>query len=221
MKNKYIQRLKEKVIQEASAHIVEGEQLVYIPTGMSQAEYQLSDLYHDYTNYYSSDGIKQYANHFFISNVRLIKKIGESKKIRFTGIVGYQQLKEGMKDVIIIKPSYENKYVNSFRDDQNKLMGNAHNRVYLENNQFNNYFEVYATDQIKAREIITMDYMERLVMIRSKLNAPIKIIYKGNRKYIAIWNQRIIEEKRLYQQGIKLEGIVLKLKGIYKILDVI
>ena len=86
-------------------------------------------------------------------------------------------------------------------------MGNDSQKVYLESAEFEKYFEVCSKNQIKAREIVTPKYMEDLLNIKLKLGVPIKVIYKGNMKYIAIWNKKILDDKSIFRRNLDLKAL--------------
>ena len=131
------------------------------------------------------------------------------------------KLDDFYNDEIIIKPDYENKFVSTLVDSKNKIFGENENVVRLENLEFEKYFEVYSKDQIKARQLITVEYMENMVKVKRKLNTLIKVRYCGDKKYVAIWNKRLIDEKDFYKNGIKLDKIKENIKEIYEAIQTV
>jgi len=57
-------------------------------------------------------------------------------------------------------------------------------KVNLENIEFENKYDVYSQDQIYARKIITLTFMEKLLCATNKLNKGIQISFKNNNIYI-------------------------------------
>lgn len=221
LRNHFLKNIKTRVMFEVLPKVLDGKELIYVPNGIPKKEFNASKMYIDYTNYYSSDGVKDFFNDFFISNVVARKKIGDRKLIRFSGIYGYMKLNEPVKEEIIIKPGHENKYVNTVIESKNKMLETSANKLSLENPKFDYFFDAYSKDQVKAREIVTIPYMEMLVQIRERLKVPIKIVYKEDRKYIAIWNDRILSEDSIYKEGVNIEKLAIKLKSIYKIFEIL
>jgi len=59
-------------------------------------------------------------------------------------------------------------------------------RITLESPDFERDFEVYATDQVEARVLLTPTMMERLVDLKRKLGSPPRLAFAGNRVLLAI-----------------------------------
>ena len=63
--------------------------------------------------------------------------------------------------------------------------------VELESNDFNKTFDVYSSDQVEARELLTPDIMERLLdLSRIHADAPIRCSYVNQKLYLAIKEPR-------------------------------
>lgn len=217
VKNKTLKDIKNKIFINIFSDLISDYKIIYNSLGISKKEFQDSGLYSNYTDYYTSDGLKVLSNNLNIANVLALRKEENRKTTVFNGIFGYMQTEEFYEDEIIIKPDVENKYVKDILDEKSKLLGNSKYIVRLENSEFEKYFEVYSKNQIKARQLITPDYMEKIVAIRKTINAPIKIIYFGNKKYVALWDMRILNEKEIYKNGVNIEKIR---ENVEKIIDI-
>jgi len=63
-------------------------------------------------------------------------------------------------------------------------------RVALESPDFEKAFEVYSSDQVAARYLLTPTAMERLLAFRNRLNAKIWLGFEGQEILIAIYDNR-------------------------------
>lgn len=219
IKNKLYKWIKNNVLEQIIPGLFENKKTIYVEDGISQKIFNDSGMYRNYNKYFSSDGIKDSMNNFCFANVTAIRKNEENKHTAFIGIFGYEKVDDFYENEILIKPDIENKYAKNLVNNKDKMLGNTSNVIRLENNEFERYFEVFSKDPIKARQLITTTYMENLLDIKKQIGEPIKIVYYGNKKYIAIWNKRIIEEKSIYKNGVNIKKIQERLEGIYKIFE--
>lgn len=217
-KETLMRKIKREIIDNLISGIFKNRFMEYNAEGISKKSFDESGIYTGYNKFYSSDRIKSSDDRICIANVTAIHEEENNKNTLFYGIFGYMETEEFYPNEIIIKPDVENKYVSNVINTKNKIIGASNNSVRLENNEFERYFEVYSKDQIKARQVVTVEYMENLLELKQELNALIKILYIGNRKYIAIWNERIIDEKAIYKYGIKLNEIEERIGKILKLL---
>lgn len=218
-KNSTMKYIKNSIIEYIIREIFEKKSVKYIQNGIPKKVFDDSRMYGGYNQYYSSDGLKMENDNFYIANVTAIEKDENNKKSVFVGIFGYLQTEEFYSEPIVIKPDVENKYISNLKNSKNKIIGNSTDVVRLENNEFEKYFEVYAKNQIEARQIVTVEYMENLLELKKQMNTLIKIIYIGNKKYVAIWNERIIDEKSIYKKGINLAEIKKRIENIIKVFE--
>lgn len=182
------------------------EAILYFPVGSMKNDFVNSNIYNGYNNLFFTEQVN-IGNRFKIANTLATDRTDESRVIKFDGIFAAKKIDEFYENEIIIKPDFENKYVSSVVISKDKLMGNDSQKVYLENAEFEKYFEVCSKNQIKAREIVTPKYMENLLNIKLKLGVPIKVIYKGNMKYIAIWNKKILDDKSIFRRNLDLKAL--------------
>ena len=182
------------------------EAVLYFPVGSMKNDFVNSNIYNGYNNLFFTEQVN-IGNGFKIANTLATDRTDESRVVKFDGIFAAKKLDEFYENEVIIKPDFENKYVSSIVISKDKLMGNDSQKVYLENAEFEKYFEVCSKNQIKAREIVTPKYMEDLLNIKLKLGVPIKVIYKGNMKYIAIWNKKILDDKSIFRRNLDLKAL--------------
>lgn len=197
-------KLKSKIVNYFFAsRKSENKRVLYLLEGNMKKEFIASNIYNEYNNLFFTDQINL-ENSFKISNTLAVYKTNNTRIVKFDGIFAWTQNNESYENEIIIKPNFENKYISGIAISKDKLFGNDSQRVYLENSEFEKYFEVYSKNQIKARELITPKYMENLLNIKLKLGVPIKVIYKGNEKYIAIWNKKLLNDKVIFKKNLDL-----------------
>ena len=182
------------------------EAISYSSTGNLKKDFVNSNIYSGYNNLFFTEQVN-IGNDFKIANTLATNKTDESRVVKFDGIFASKKVDEFYENEIVIKPDFENKYVSSLAISKDKFMGNDTQKVYLENSEFEKYFEVYSKNQIKARELITPMYMENLLKLKLKLGVPIKVIYKGNMKYIAIWNKKILDDKNIFKRNLDLKAL--------------
>lgn len=218
-KRKVFKSIKEELFIKILPSLFENNKLIYNEIGIPKSEFINSRIYRNFTDFYTSDGIKELSRDLYVANVTAMRKEENRKTTVFKGIFGYMKTKEFYENEIIIKPDIENKYVKNVLDEKGKILGDNVNVIRLENNEFERNFEVYSKDQIKARQLITPVYMEDLVKIKNEINAPIKIVYLGDKKYVAIWNMRIIDEKDILKNGVNIDSIKERIEKIFEIFD--
>ena len=167
--------------------------------------------YDDYTssNYISGrvDGGKQFAMSNIAVSVETTDSDGNtSSHTVFKGIFAVLETGQANGFELTIAPDVKNKYINQLLNSIKK-MGGVKNIVRLENVEFERYFEVYSDNQIEARKIITIEFMEKLMLLRKKLNKPITIIYKDSKIYLFAANLIIAPKTKLLFKGLTNEII--------------
>jgi|GEM_PF-2473999 len=94
-------------------------------------------------------------------------------------------------------------------------------KVNLENIEFENKYDVYCSDQIYARKIITLTFMEKLLFATDKLNARIQISFRNNNIYMAISGLQLINDSALFTKKIDMLNIAKDIDNILRIVDTI
>lgn len=75
----------------------------------------------------------------------------------------------------------------------------AEKSIDLENEDFNNAFDVQTTDDIKARYILSSSMMERLLKFKSNHRQKIEISFVHSRMYVALSSGRNYFEPKLFE----------------------
>lgn len=86
-------------------------------------------------------------------------------------------------------------------------------RVELEDPQFESVFEVYSSDQVEARYLLTTAFMERLLALAQRANkgqitSAVQGIFKANRLILAVpSHHNLFEPKHVLKSAFDLEDI--------------
>lgn len=94
-------------------------------------------------------------------------------------------------------------------------------KVNLENMEFEEKYDVYCADQIYARKIITLTFMEKLLYATNKLNTRIRLSFKENNIYIAIDNIHVINDNNILSNKIDIENIAKEVDNILEVIKTI
>ena len=65
-------------------------------------------------------------------------------------------------------------------------MGREGERVLLEDPKFEDVFEVYSTDQVEARYLLTPAFMERLLSLRNRLGGRMQAAFLNEKLYLSV-----------------------------------
>ncbi len=202
-----IKCLKEEVTNSLYKTIINFDFKPY--SGIYQGLYRKSNFIDKYDGYnvenFIAGKLEDHTN-FQICDL-LLSKIykdsngNEHKNVLFKGIFGVLDSEEIHNFTIRINPDINNKYINRIAVGMRKMVG-IKNTVRLENPEFERYFEVYSDNQIEAREILTIEFMEKLLILRKKINKEITIIYKEGKIFFFIRRGKLINEKTLMRKGV-------------------
>ena len=200
-------RLKDKVTSSLNEIITD---FVFKPNdGISETLYKKSSSTYMYDKYnvknFMSGKLEDYTN-FQMCDLTLTKEYkgsnGDSyNDVIFTGLFGVLDSKEIHDYTIRIDPDVKNKYINRIVAKMKKFAG-IKDIVRLENPEFERYFEVHSDNQLEARKILTMEFMEKLLILRKEINKEITIIYKYGKIFFFIRKGKLIDEKMLMKKGV-------------------
>lgn len=177
-----------------------------------------SNLYDSFNcSYYSQDSITAKVNNKDVGMYELEVETGSGKHRRtvfsglFLHIVLDKTLQSDMK--IVCNTSKDFGIIKTLFANEDK--------VNLENIDFENKYDVYCLDQIYARKIITLNFMEKLLYATEKLNRIIQISFKKNNIYIAINGLQLINDSNLFSKKIDMVNIAREIDNILTIVDTI
>ena len=196
------------ILMESISHDIRNFR--FVPdAGLPHHLFEASGFIKNYNEYISNNSIigKVHNGKDFIISEILVKQVivGEdnarSETLLFDGIFGVLDAKKVNTFYLDITPDFRNKFANKVVADFKKMLGNKH-VVRLENPEFERYFEVYSDDQIEARKVITLEFMEKLLEVRKNMGQNITIIYVGNKIFFFIQHGVIANTRSLLTQGV-------------------
>lgn len=195
------------ILMSKISHDIKGFR--YIPdAGLPIQFFEDSGFIRGYDEYCSDNfitGKVENGKDFIISEI-LVKQVilsednTRSESILFDGIFGVLDAKKVNTFYMDITPDFKNKFANRVFADFKKMLGNKH-VVRLENPEFERYFEVFSDNQIEARKIITLEFMEKLLEVRKSIGKNISIIYVGNKIYFFIQHGVLADTRKLLLFG--------------------
>lgn len=200
------------LLTEISKEIVKDGK--FIPDmGIAEKHFIETRFITDYDKYIASEcltGSLDNENLFYICNARVSRKENDvdrdgnriiTEKILYDGMFGILDSKSRYPFDITIAPDITNKYINQIAKNFKKML-NDKDVVRLENVEFERYFEVHSTNQVEARKVITLKFMEQLLNARKNLKKSIYVMYKKNKIYFFVPNGKLITTKFLIFKGI-------------------
>jgi hypothetical protein len=169
---------------------------------ISRMEFENSELFHSFNRYKGDDYVegnivddeylkrtgKTRSIHIEFSELNVLEdndpwKINRTITV-FKGLFFVADFNKNFKGYTKVVPDYK---LNLFQ---------GHNRVTLEDPEFEKYFQVYGDDQVEARFILSTSLMKRITDFRKKSGRKIYIAFKHNKIYIAIrYSENLFEPK--------------------------
>lgn len=196
------------ILMESISHDIRD--FKFVPdAGLPLHLFHASGFIKNYNEYISNNSIigKVHNGKNFIISEILVKQVivGEdnarSETLLFDGIFGVLDAKKINTFYLDITPDFRNKFANKVVSDFKKMLGNK-DVVRLENPEFERYFEVYSDNQIEARKVITLEFMEKLLEVRKNMGQNITIIYVGNKIFFFIQHGVIANTRSLLLHGV-------------------
>lgn len=173
--------------------------------------------FNSYCSYSSQDSIiaKVDNKNIGMYELKVESGSGKSKSTVFSGLFLHIALDKTMQSnmKIVCNTSKDFGIFKTLFADEDK--------VNLENIDFENNYDVYCSDQIYARKIITLNFMEKLLHATYKLNRIIEISFKKNNIYIAINDLQLINDSDLFSKKIDMLNIATEIDNILTIVDTI
>ena len=115
-----------------------------------------------------------------------------SRKLIFKGLFFQANFPKTLKSKTIVVPNLVNININALPKTTRQI-------VKLEDPQFNEYFTVYANDQVEARYVLSTNLMEKLVKFRQKARKNIYVSFIDNMIYIGIEYGEDIFEPQIFK----------------------
>ncbi|MCE5185329.1 MAG: DUF3137 domain-containing protein [Planctomycetaceae bacterium] len=120
------------------------------------------------------------------SEVESIQKLGEDKHSLFGGIFLVADFNKDFKTRTIVVPDLAQSMLGSMGQTLQSMNVCRPPLIKLEDPEFENYFAVYADDQIEARYILSPALMNRILNYRKKHDRCIYLSCIGHRLFMAI-----------------------------------
>ena len=117
-----------------------------------------------------------------ILEIRLMKGSGKNERTVFRGLTATVTLPRGLKGTTVVVPDR-----GMFGNLAERLRGGPCERVRIEDPVFERAFEVYGTDQVSARALLTPAFMERFMALAGsgRFGSPAALV-QDNRLLMAL-----------------------------------
>lgn len=161
---KYKQALYTEVLSKILAFY--GDFTFSFSSPVAANEYQNSQIIPAYDREYSKNFISGNYKGLHIEQfyTRLIRKIDQKNQVQvFAGLILKIKIKKQFKGATVLKKDHGVLF--NWMNHAGGL-----DRVVLEDPEFENIFEVFASDQIEARYLLTTAFMERLLKFRAAMD---------------------------------------------------
>jgi hypothetical protein len=193
--------IKQQLIAPIVRQIDQG--LEYLPKkGLKEADLQHASLF-PYTNtMQSSDMLRgRYGKTDFVCAHVEIHQLGQKRYRKgfwdngkfenttptFSGLMIIADSNKHFKGRTLVVPDEVEQYLGRWFSKQfAKLRYRRLQNVELEDPEFERVFEVYTTDQVEARYLLTPDIMRELLWLQRTLNRELRVAFYQNRVYITI-----------------------------------
>jgi len=104
----------------------------------------------------------------------------------FVGMVAVVGFNKSFNGHTIILPDLMEKKVGYLAKNLQALNIIRGQLVHLENPEFENDFVVYSTDQVEARYILSTSLMERISLLKRKIDKPVMLSFNKKKLYLGV-----------------------------------
>ncbi len=130
-----------------------------------------------------------------ILSIKLIKSLTKKQNMTdtlknesFKGVFAIADFNKTLQGHTIVLPDRLEKTLGGFAHTIQKFNFKKEELVKLENPEFEKEFVVYSTNQVEARYALTPSMMEKLTLLKKKINKPIMVSFKSDKVNVAISN---------------------------------
>ena len=114
----------------------------------------------------------------------ITSKSADAVYYTFRGMFCWTSFDKKLEGHTVILPKNINSKINrninhSFKKEE---------KITLENPEFVKNFDVYATDQIEARYVLSATFMEKVVALKNAFNRDIMVSFTNGKAYVAVHN---------------------------------
>ena len=194
--SKYIKEYKRIFKEEIVANFIKliNSKLEYKPTSyefeLMESDYKRANFDNNWFNrFYPDDYIEGFLDDdLFIKmgNLHIQKHTGSGKNSRteelFNGMFAHMSCGKDIRTYIKIS---KNKL---------KIFG-QNNRVEMDSQEFEKYFDIYSENKILAMQLLTSDVMNTLIDFYNKYNIEYEIVIRNNRIYMRFFTGAMFEPK--------------------------
>lgn len=123
------------------------------------------------------------SNFYYYNRMERNEQIALIKSFR--GIIFAATFHKNFNGHTIVKTDFSEKKLGYLGRDLQRLI-NGHKLVELENPDFEKSFKVTSTDQVEARYILSVNFMEKILTLKEKLASEIQLSFIDNKVFITI-----------------------------------
>lgn len=188
--SKYNTLYKEKVINELFKNFF--NEVDYIPKKTMPESIYREPRYEEYDEYNSDDYMESLINDKYSMKMADVKTVDVETTTDSDGNTTTTRttIFSGVFAKIDVKKSINNE----LRIKQDRTI-NKKNRLEMDSDEFEKYFDVSSTDEIIGMRLLTHDIMDLLTNYRIKLKKPFDIVIKENIMYIRLHIGSMFEAK--------------------------
>lgn len=119
---------------------------------------------------------------FALANCRLERKAGRNDEptVCFNGLFGYFTFRKPFRGTTVVY-SHSN-----YLGARTKWLPDGVDRVHLESSEFEQAFDVYSTDQVEARYLLTPAFMERALKFRRRSKGAMSLAFHDSCLFVAV-----------------------------------
>lgn len=121
---------------------------------------------------------------YVLKNI-LTNKSADNVYYTFRGMFCWMNFKKNLLGHTVILTNNQSEKINRFFSGYFK----EEQRIQLEDPRFTNQFVVYSTDQIEARYVLSLAFMEKIVTLKEKFNQPILLSFQNKQLYLVVKNK--------------------------------
>ncbi|HBY20405.1 MAG: hypothetical protein A2Y24_06625 [Clostridiales bacterium GWE2_32_10] len=206
MKKSYVSDFKDKIIEKIVGFF--DDSFIYKKNScISDNIFNCCEIFDTTPNKYSGD---DYVSGVIVDQ-EYLDKLGQKKgtKIEFSEIKAEKESGTGKHRTVhtifkglFFMADYNKNFSGITRvlpDYKKRWLFAGKDRVMLEDPEFERLFEVYSTDQIEARYILTPSLMDRLKSFKQKTGRPVYASFVNNKIYVAIEYARNLFEPDIFK----------------------
>lgn len=168
-----------------------------------------SNLFEKFTDHISEDYISGWYKNkkFAFSEVKLIKGSGKNRTTIFKGVLIFVEMNKKFQGKTLVRADKGSRVNNWMSYGWSK-----NERVELEDPKFEKLFEVYSTNQVEARYLLTPAFMERLLGLEKaytgKKSGRVRASFFANSVLIAIPRSgNLFEPRSIRESAVSTEDI--------------